>query len=75
MLSCGIPIGSNYVAIHPKDVPSGTRSTTGEERAASADSESAQSFPLVFASHAGGLDQARGFATHLAGIRIFDELK
>jgi hypothetical protein len=30
---------------------------------------------LVSVSRAGGFDQACGFATLLAGIRIFDELK
>jgi len=30
---------------------------------------------LVSASRAGGFDEACGFATLLAGIRIFDELK
>ena len=32
-------------------------------------------FSLVSVSRAGGFDEACGFATLLAGIRIFDELK
>ena len=45
-----------------------------QERVLSADSESAQLF-LVFVSRAGGFDQACGFATALAGLPIFDELR
>jgi hypothetical protein len=34
-----------------------------------------RSLSLVSVSRAGGFDEACGFATLLAGIRIFDELK